>query len=269
MKQLLFCLLITLSISSCSKEDNEDGKVPDRTYKFILKAENSSKEAFNYIQFNQLFEQNTKVYDLEEIYDSIVWKISNQQGSFKVFEHNDYSYNIVHYWSHTFFLPGKYQTYLLGYKNNELIHSDSTLVEITYDKDFLAYNWKDIKTPANHSTGYVDVIADYYISTYANVYQNIPSVSLRIFSNNKNPDFITKSKDILTRYINSLYSSPTYDATDKTLSEKYEQLFTYKMKRSFPESIWITPKAKIVLLKSFHNEPQFEYVIFAEPSENR
>ena len=111
------------------------------------------------------------MFSLFDIYDSITWKVSNLDGSLKIFKHTEGSANFIRQWSHSFYSPGKYKAYVSGYKNKEVISSDTVEIEITNTKDFLCYNWKDIKGSIGHATGYEDVLNDYEFITYEDMHQ--------------------------------------------------------------------------------------------------
>lgn len=280
-------MFIALLIMSCSKADtdtgidnengngNEDGGDNGKTENTIpvlkLNAKESQKNIFEYMEFNLHAKNDFTLLDLTEAYDSIVWKVSDLEGRCKIME-QDGSTHFTFKWSHNFFFPAEHKAILLGYKSDKVLYSDTISVKVTNDKDFLGYNWKDIKDPSGNSTGYVNVLSDHYgFATSHDIYQDVPSVSLFVRQYNKKENesiFIQKSEKILSDYISTLYSAPTYNATDNTLLEKYNHLFTNKIKNAYPQSIWLTPKAKIVLLKCYDGD-FFEYKIYAEPGEKK
>lgn len=272
MRNLLSILFILLLVSSCSDTSNTIPEITDEgahtTEKVIpleLEIEETQKNIFDYTVFSLFPDQYGVMFSLFDVYDSITWKTSNIDGSFKIFQHTTGSANFIRQWSHTFTSPGNYKTYVLGYKNDEVIYSDTAEVEITNNKDFLCYNWKDIKSSIGHGILYVDVLNDYEFSTFEDMHQGIPSVTVFLIDKKKNnkPAFLKKSKKIFTDYINSLYSTqPVHYETENDLLEKYNDLFIYKPKSTYPICIWITPKSKIALIKEeIHNE----YQLYAEP----
>lgn len=274
MRNLLYILFILLFISSCSDTDNntipeiidEGGHTIEKVIPLDLEIEETQKNIFDYAVFSLFPDQYGVMFSLFDVYDSITWKASNLDGSFKIFQYTTRGASFIRQWSHTFTSPGNYKTYVLGYKNNEVIYSDTAEVEITNAKDFLCYNWKDIKGSIGHSTGYVDVLNDYGFSTFEDMHQGIPSVTVFLIDKKKDnkPAFLKKSKKVFTDYISSLYSThPTYNETDDNLLEKYNNLFTYKKKNTYPLCIWITPKSKIVLIKE---EVYNEHQLYAEPN---
>lgn len=274
MKNLLNVLFILLFISSCSDTDNStfpeiNDEEENNTEKIIplkLEIEDTRKNIFDYAVFGLFPNDYFIMFSLFDIYDSITWKVSNLDGSLKIFKHTEGSANFIRQWSHSFYSLGKYKAYVSGYKNKEVISSDTVEIEITNTKDFLCYNWKDIKGSIGHATGYEDVLNDYEFITYEDMHQGIPSVSVYLRDKEKNdrPAFLIRSKKILTDYINSLYNTtPVYDETDDILLKKREELFVYKEENTYPLCIWITPKSRIVLIK---NERFNEYQLYAEPN---
>lgn len=286
MKKWLYFLFTALIFSSCSGVDDEvlgkddegsadDGgsdNVESELLVVNLNVKEAQKNIFDLVEFDIAPEKSMSIADLAEHYDSLVWKVSGLEGSYKVFEYTDYSSSFSFKWSHNFFIPGEYETFLLGYKDDKVIYSDTIPVKIADEKDFLGYNWKDIKGSIGHSVGYEDVLLeDNDIVTYQDMHQDTPSVVLSLWLNGHQDEqaFIRKSEKILSDYITSLYSSPIYDLTDDALLEKYNSLFTYKKENAHPQCIWLTPKSKIVLLKCYDKifTNYFEYEIYAEPGE--
>ena len=168
MKNLLNVLFILLFISSCSDTDNStfpeiNDEEENNTEKIIplkLEIEDTRKNIFDYAVFGLFPNDYFIMFSLFDIYDSITWKVSNLDGSLKIFKHTEGSANFIRQWSHSFYSPGKYKAYVSGYKNKEVISSDTVEIEITNTKDFLCYNWKDIKGSIGHATGYEDVLND-------------------------------------------------------------------------------------------------------------
>lgn len=272
MKNLFYALAALLFISSCSKIDSnlppDDPEENDNVVAIIpleLVIKETQRNIFEPATFSLFPDKYFMLLPLMDVYDSITWTVSNIEGRMKVLELIECTRFIQH-WSHNFYLPGTYQTYILGYKDNEIIYSDTTEIEITNTKDFLAYNWGDIKGSIC-STGYIDVLCDdYSFSTYEDVHEGVPSVTVMIRDKKKKDKqaFLERSKNIFIDYVYSLYSiHPEYDESDEMLQEKYDDLFIYKKENTYPICIWITPKAKIALIK---DEEFIEYQLYAEPN---
>jgi hypothetical protein len=166
-------------------------------------------------------------------------------------------------------LPAKYETALLGYKNNQLISGDTVTVDIANNKDFLGYNWKDVVRTSRYNIGYQNVfLKGYDFVTYSILTEGVPSASLYLIDNKNTGEhaFALKSKQILFDYTCSLYSTPTYSQDSPTLLTNYNELFKNKKNGAVPECIWITPKSRIVLLNEYDEAEEYsKYEIYAEP----
>ena len=237
-----------------------------------MNAKEEEGNIFGLIEFN-LFsysEEDFTLLDLTEAYDSLVWVCSNTNKRYKILEYSDNSSHFTWKWSTYFFLPEEYKTVLLGYKNNQVITSDTVSVNIVNNKDFLGYNWGDVVSTSTGSTGYENVFWDeYYFVTRLVVIDDTPSVFLFLHNTNESEAvFAPKSIQILLDYMNSLYSEPTYGSDDNSsLSEVYSNLFKNKKEGVTPEYIWVTPVSKIALLKEYDSiEGYYKYGIYAEPA---
>jgi hypothetical protein len=266
-------LILIILASSCSKDESQNsGNTQGKTaiVKLKIKVSDNNKNIFEDLIFDVASENDDPNYnlvmghDLSKCYDSILWKTSNIDGSFKILEQNNNSMVFHKQWANSFSLPGNYTTYLLGYKNNKLIYRDSLAITISNNKDFLEYNWTDTDDSRSANN---NLNKDYSFSTAKKTYQNVPYVALTVYANSGvNYDlFISqnKSQDILLKYINSLYSTPTYGVLDGNIVvEKYKNLFNYQKANAIPLYIWVTTKVKIVLVKS----PDFptNFAVYAE-----
>lgn len=277
MKKIFYCfLLLTFFVLSCSKEEadmdgSQNKETENKEIKIILEAETSSQNIFAPIVFYQSFDFGKDAPCLSEVYDSIVWKSSHSPNSFKVFSHSNYARYVettFFKWAHVYYSPGTYKTYLLGYKNNEIIYSSDTIsIDITNKKDFLAFNWKDV-TDSDFTTGYANNLDGYYLSTQTHIHQGVPSVMLYAKNEKYEKGGSMKSKQILYNYINSFFSLPNYTATsDESLRKEFSTIFSFQEKNAIPLNIWLTPKAKIVLLRKDFKGLESEYKIYAEPGD--
>lgn len=226
---------------------------------------------FDLMEFN-LFsysEKDVTLLDLTEAYDSLVWVCTNTNQRYKILEDSGNSTHFTWKWSNCFFLPAKYETALLGYKNNQLISGDTVTVDIANNKDFLGYNWKDVVRTSRYNIGYQNVfLKGYDFVTYSILTEGVPSASLFLIDNKNTGEhaFALKSKQILFDYTCSLYSTPTYSQDSPTLLTNYNEQFKNKKNGAVPECIWITPKSRIVLLNEYDEAEEYsKYEIYAEP----
>lgn len=284
MNKLFYVLIAVLLVTSCSEavdnldipEEGEGGgneNVEKPILKLELDAKSKQGNIFDPIILYAGTEKGVSFGELDDFYDSIMWKVNKLAGSHEIYKYTIsdgvYEAHFVPQWSHHFSLPGKYETYLVGYKDAKVVYSDTLEIQITNNKDFLGYNWKDITQKGDSRLVYVDVLSRVYeFGTFQNIYQGTPSVELSLskkkYNEEENDASQQESKNILLNYISALYKAPTYLETDPLLQEKYDQLFRNKQKDAYPQCIWLTPKARIVLLKC-EAEWLNRYVIYAEP----
>lgn len=124
MKNLLNVLFILLFISSCSDTDNstfpeindeEENNTENHSVK--IRDRRHTEKHFRLCRFGLFPNDYFIMFSLFDIYDSITWKVSNLDGSLKIFKHTEGSANFIRQWSHSFYSPGKYKAYVSGYKN--------------------------------------------------------------------------------------------------------------------------------------------------------
>ena len=284
MKQkILFAVLFTAMLFfSCSKSNDiidemkddakkeEENKNNDNASKLnpksiTLKLTTPTKEIniFEMMKFSISIETThpfITMLDLHQAYDSVIWKVSGVKGESKILKQYSSSSHFIWQWGHHFFAPGNIETYLIGYKNNTIIHLDTLSLEITNKKDFLGYNWKEITEDSKHTEGYVDALSDVQFSTFKTIHDNIPGVRFYLWDNHSDSD------KILSEYITKTYSEPVYTHKEADLLlKKYHELFHYKREKAHPQCMWITPTSKIVLLRCTDKDDPWQYQIYAEP----
>lgn len=272
MKNLIYLILIGLFASSCSDSDkildDDDSKSSNPLVKIQVKAKQQTGNIFELIQFDIYSESSFTLLDIYDSYDSLVWTVP-EVGRLHLFTDHSFTWR----WSQNFFLPSKYKSILLGYKDNKIILADTTDIEILNDKDFLGFNWEDITESSPHSSGYVNVLSnDYELATYGSFKENLPSIDLYLWSdrNEDESELAKRSEKILFNYISSLYTKPTYTtSTNDLLTEKYNQLFKHKKEGAKPLAIWVTDKSNIVLY-TFKDDfaDYYSFRVHAEPNRN-
>lgn len=202
--------------------------------------------------------------ELSSVCDSIVWTVKGQNGSYRVFDYDGSNSHLAMEWGHCFMFPGEYETYLTVWKDNKEIFRDQLDISVADDKDFLAYDWKDItKTSQAWTGGYADVLGSSPdLMTSYNLNGTVPSVEVLLWSNRN------QSYDILYSYFSKLYSEPTYEdhKEKQKMFQLYDELFSGQKKYSheYPCAIWVTERANVVLLE-VEGPDTFKYVAYAEP----
>ena len=264
MRKSTFIIYISLLfVSGCIEHTPQEE--PENRLIFKLQASHEEQNIYEMVTFHLLTDDQTSLNDVAHGYDSIVWSVPALNGRFNIYkpssEENPVS-KFTFRWGHNFFIPGYYDTYLIGYKEKQTIYHDTLSVSIVDTKDFLRYNWNNIILK-DHCEGFMDLFSKNERSVRTILNKNTPGIRLFLWNTPADSD------KILADYMTSLYSEPTYTTSyTQLLQEKYEELFLYKMENAQPITIWITPKSKIVLLKFDPKENHYEYEIYAEPLNN-
>ncbi len=279
MKNILALFFICFLILSCSESDKtpktegeEEVESPETEIaKPQLRTKETKGNIFQLMEFYLLFEQRPNLHELRNAYDSLVWIIP-ELGQLNLFNHRkEDDFSEIHFtssWSHNFFLPKEYKTVLAGYKDEQIILTDTVAVLITNTKDFLAYNWEDIDKPSQGSIGYHNTFTDFHsFSTYYFFKNNRPTVFL-LRRDEEDATLSESNRVALMDLMNQLYSEARYDLENPNLLLKqYNKLFSYKSENSEPLSLWITRTARIALLK--YTDEYYDYPIYrvqAEPN---
>lgn len=201
---------------------------------------------------------------LSTVCDSIVWTVDGINGSFRVFEHEQGKSCLTFTWGHCFKYPGEYKTNLAAWKDNKVIFRHQLDITITNDKDFLAYNWSDITKDSPAWTGYADLLtSNLELSSTYGLSGAVPYAEVRVLGSG-----FVQSYHTLYDYLCGLYSAPTYtDKTDK-MWQRYDELFSEQKQypNSYPDAIWVTERANIVLLLLDEYREFLRYVVYAEPN---
>ena len=274
-------LVLLALLFACSDSDNDIVPEPDPTpirpiVEIKISSDKESCNIFDRVQFTLMTEDGKTIYwglDLFQYYDSIVWEIPNV-GRAKLTDTSDdivsrYYTSVTLGWGHDFFVPQKVKTFLLCYQGDSIAYQTFNTISIKNDKDFLKFNWGDIKK-SEKMESYIDFFEynkdqwnSNFFSTQVGYENEIPSVSL-IYSNNKKSDDGAKiCKDKLYSLITELYGLPTYDKSNQELlTQQYTELFNTE-EELVPCNIWITPISIIVLAS--RDYPYFPYIVYAEP----
>lgn len=152
---MLPVLFSACSDSDDSNDDGGDGTADSGLVKIAYTADRTSENIFGQMNFGVTFAKSggdgsVSMADVRESYDSIVWKVEETGRSFKLMD----NVRMTMQWSHCFYLPGSYTTYVVGYKGDrEIFRTESVALKVTDNKDFLCWNWNDM-TGNEGNTGY-------------------------------------------------------------------------------------------------------------------
>lgn len=280
MKKISFFLFAILTMFTSCSSDSDNETIPEEPskkeiYKFTQKVDMVEFNIFDLPLFtlhnNEDGGLNTYLFGLSAVYDSITWSNSVQPGSCKIFtqKHSDggESQSITTQWANAFYLPGDYETYLHGYKDGKIVYGDTLKIKVNNTKDFLMYNWSDVKEADDSSIGFVNVLnSNFELAANRVIEGEIPGVKLRVLPTLHDDNlFASLSDKLLYNYISTIYNEPIYGRDSEKLAEKYQELFFNQMPYVTPQCIWITPKSRVVLLHE-DREGLKRTFIYSEPN---
>ncbi len=278
MKKLFIILCTGLILYSCAKDDDlPEENISKDIDKHENKDDKNLEKASNKLKADFYVAKNMKnVFDLVEFhvdfpngnmfpnYDSIQWRVIGKASHFNVQYRKSNHERCTFKWSHNFFEPGKYKTFLTAYKDDLTLYSDTIEVYIYNERDFLDFHWSDLqeKLPFSGGIGYHTSLPDSceFIVTL-DKHNNIPSITLyNIIKGVKD-----SKKDRLFNLMTTLYKKPVCDwNSSKKMLERYSKLFNYDKTWVKPVAIWITNKSQIMLQKVKRASESF-YCVYAEP----
>lgn len=264
---LCICLLISCSQKVDDNPSHEEPEIPNEIdCRLKLAVKENVKNIFEPMEFSLSndVDNDLTLRDLHIAYDSITWMVKGVRGQFRIYDNDMLTFRWR--WSHCFYLPGNYETYLVGYKGNKVVYGDTLQVSVFDRKDFLGRDW-DETTDLNCNITYRNILDEVSeMQVYAAVHQGIPSIELTLaLLPWEDGDHYAQRCDMqLYDYINSLYGQPAHDRNSSELVAKYAELFAHRNDGAEPCAIWLTSKSRIVLLRS--NEPVLDgYWVYAEP----
>ena len=273
-KIVLYSLLVVAIMTSCSAR-NEDLDLETTTpiVKYDLKIESNKTEGNIFepfvLKMTSKMDNTDLINYMRKNFDSIVLRISDTEGSRKIFEkkdENNISYDL--FWSHNFYLPGKYQLKMYGYKNSKVLFEDIKDVQVSNVNDFLNVNWNNFNLD-NYATGFV-TSSELNSLALTNGYENnVPYVTVTNFWENVNyNDAGIKDLNYFTSYLTKLYGPPLYSsANNPDIIQIYSDNFSKKLLNDKPVLIWVTEKNKIALINRFTKKPPVKddgYKVIAE-----
>jgi len=279
MRKLLYSLFAVLFITGCS-DDNDTPDEPDQPEKFPevkISTSDDGKSIFEQAVFNlsvEGLESQTELmmlggFYLSEFYDSIMWRIPDQNLAFKCFSTGTNGFRFTYQWGTYFFLPGQWDTYISAYKDDEVVYEYKLPFSVKNDKDFLGYNWSDVLENDVGGMSYFDVFTEDMqapgFATRREIHDGIPSIWFFMTHGYNDPNY-EKDMEMLYAELCSLHSDPAYSSEDEGIEEKYNSLFHFKKEGAVPLYLWATPESVIVLLKEEADILGREYRVYAEPN---
>lgn len=171
-------------------------------------------------------------------------------------------------WSHCFYYPGEYKTYLAGYKNQKETFRSDTLDLQVVTKEFLGWKWNEFPDETGQTgTGTVNLFnSDFELTYYNQLSDNgVPGWNLYVFNSAGEDEqaFYEKSSEALYHYITKIYGAPSIDRNSPELTEAFTTDFDYHPDYATPLAIWKTEQTRIVQLRIDKNWPTVR--IYAEP----
>lgn len=268
-------LLAVAGLTACGNKE-EFGLLPPvewqaEPYEFpTLGASQTEGNIFDPIQFRlQTGNSFMKQDELEDLCDSIVWTLKGEPGSFRVFEKEESpgvsGSRLCLSWTHCFTLPGRYEAHLTAWKDNAPLIDSCLELNITDGKDFLLFNWQDITDNAKGWTGHANVLDEHcrFITNYGQE-EGTPFMQLRIFEAAPSDSYT-----LLHDYFCRLYGEPAYGS--RTVRQQMFDLYTelFSGHKLYPDAsplhIWLTERARVVLLQLEDWAKGADYVAYAEP----
>ena len=283
MKKLIIVFVLPFLIYSCS-EDNTTGidEIPENNnsntvFPLTLNASTTKGNIFENIQFTLESKMEGTMGDLADSYDSLVWSVPEINGRKKIFEYTDHSAHLTSSWGNSFYYKGKYHSILLGYKDNEVVLADTTIVTMNVNSkyDFLNIMWDDFKE--TFATEIVNNVFDseFYIGVSKGIKSDTPYANIYFYPEDKiarNEDLMRKYTDErleknIIDYISELYGKPTlsYGDDKERLAVVYKEKFGVKYDSDIPRYLWTVGKTNIVLLYRQDAIHVDKYYLHAEP----
>lgn len=282
MKNIFVCLFLLLFICSCS--DNSDDIIPEKENNnnsnrvtLRLKAKQQEGNLLDMVDFYIAPKESYTMLDINEAYDSILWRIQDQKGTFKLLEHTNNSSHFVFSWGHSFYVNGHYSAIMDGFKDGNIISSDTLEIEIKNKRDFLNINWADITSSNLALRGNNNVFNPDFNIFFSQSYKDQhPSVYVHFLPNNKiyNDDikkeeyYTKKQEQLILKYISEIYGEPelSFAKDNATVTKEYSDRFKQADSSFTPRYIWKTQTSHIALVTKYSELDRCDqYYIYAEP----
>ncbi|PRD54421.1 hypothetical protein [Sphingobacterium gobiense] len=290
LKKICFLVMSALLFGSCSdKDDNvvlpDDGLDPEpeeeiQSLPLMLTTDKSEGHIYEQVGFS--LEDSTYtapnggfaiLIRYADALDSLIWQVEGNEDGVHLLEKNGtINSQFRTEWSHYFYLPGNYKTFLYGYKDGQLVVQDSAVTEIFADGDFLNINWDRLGEDSNKMVGFTNEhMRDYSMQIFTSLRDDVLSsrLSVRFDSfdyRRPNAEIGDREAELLDSYITELYGEAKYHVAEGSPLNELLRLFKTKFKEEQVLKIWLTGKSIIALIKSEDTDVNgFGYEIHAEP----
>ena len=125
-KAILLPMLCLIALCRCEKSTelseitgNPETETPENgSLTFQLNADKTTCNLLDLTTFSISFNRTVSMWDISNQFDSIVWIVEDKDKnlhSFRIMEQQEKTF----LWSHCFYYPGEYKTYLSGYKDKK------------------------------------------------------------------------------------------------------------------------------------------------------
>ncbi|PRD46216.1 hypothetical protein [Sphingobacterium haloxyli] len=290
LKKICFLVMSALLFGSCSDKDDNvvlpddeiDPEPEEEIHVLPLILTTDKSEGHIYEQVGFSLEDSTYtgpnggfaiLLRYADALDSLIWQVEGNEDGVHLLEKNgtiNSQFRIE--WSHYFYLPGNYKTFLYGYKDGQLVVQDSAVTEIFADGDFLNINWDRSDENLNKMIGYTNNgMEDYSFQILTRLRDDVLSsrLSVRFDSfdyRRPNAEIGDREVELLDSYITELYGEAKYHITDGPVHDELLKLFKSKLKEEQVLTIWRSEKSNIALIKGEDTDVNgFGHEIHAEP----
>lgn len=266
---ILVFISICIIVGSCAKEEGSDPLEVERPAfedTLVFTASAQTLGLFENITFDIKTNQkdNEKgglAYYIGTRLDSVIWELPG------IFNETYVGNRMPISLEQSFYLPGKYQAKVTGYRDSLAVSKDSAVVEIKLDGDFIGINW-DIEDEeiTSRSFKFVSLAKGFTLELFHSLTESpymLLSYKINDYSGrDKYKEEIDATRPFFYNYITTLYgeSASNYDGTDVTktpLGNEYAERFKNTLTGSatdsipyYPLALWDTPACHIALIGS-------------------
>lgn len=268
----LLAVLFSLSFIHCSDDDDDSNS--SITSEFSLFVSTNNVQLFEPTRILLGLKDEPNIFDWgapisnnhlnikPPQYDSIIWNIDN---ILRIKNPTNGSSTIS--WPQSFIRPGTYKLYLDRYLNGVAYSTDTTIINVGNQKDFIAIKWSEDNTKKyffnSFNDGFIMNLYFYNEPTQYAVLEydvfNLPGTYLNL-TTEEYYNGLKSSRKYLSDYISELYGKPLFlydkeDITQSLLENEYHDRFNIPLNKvgknelpHIPLAIWETESTNMALL---------------------